>query len=114
MELLGSERETSHCTFFINIAEKQTRFNVFVSNVMHIHKVNRKNKPYKLQLNKFADMTSHDFKKCYGSKSRLIRVFMEITVELIAFMRICIRLLMEEELSIRQLRYKIFNCNIYI
>ncbi|KAK1403241.1 Vignain [Heracleum sosnowskyi] len=30
--------------------------------------VNKKNKPYKLQLNKFADMTNHDFRNSYGSK----------------------------------------------
>lgn len=67
------ERWRSHHTISRDLSEKQTRFNVFKSNVKHIHKVNKMDKPYKLQLNKFADMTSHEFRNTYGSKVKHYR-----------------------------------------
>lgn len=68
-ESLGDlyERWRSHHKISRGLTEKQARFNVFKSNVHHIHKVNQMKKPYKLQLNKFADMTSHEFRNSYGS-----------------------------------------------
>ncbi|XP_024972191.1 vignain-like [Cynara cardunculus var. scolymus] len=49
--------------------EKHRRFNVFKSNLQHVHNTNRMNKPYKLKLNRFADMTNHEFTSAYaGSK----------------------------------------------
>lgn len=49
--------------------EKQRRFNVFKANAFHVHETNKMDKPYKLKLNKFADMTNHEFKsKFAGSK----------------------------------------------
>ncbi|KAF4378700.1 hypothetical protein F8388_006151 [Cannabis sativa] len=52
-----------------DLKEKHQRFNVFKANVKHVHKVNQMNKPYKLKLNMFADMTNHEFVRSYaGSK----------------------------------------------
>lgn len=63
------EKWRSHHTVSRDLSEKRTRFNVFKSNVKHIHKVNQMNKPYKLQLNKFADMTNHEFRNSYGGSN---------------------------------------------
>lgn len=53
----------------INHHEKRKRFNVFKFNLQHVHNTNKMNKPYKLKLNKFADMTNHEFRRVYaGSK----------------------------------------------
>ncbi|PON74668.1 Cyseine protease [Trema orientale] len=63
------ERWRSHHTVSRDLKEKQQRFNVFKANVKHVHKVNQMNKPYKLKLNMFADMTNHEFVRSYaGSK----------------------------------------------
>lgn len=65
------ERWRSHHTVSTNLGEKHRRFNVFKENVMHVHNTNRMEKPYKLKLNKFADMTNHEFRSTYaGSKVR--------------------------------------------
>nr|GEX34413.1 peptidase C1A [Tanacetum cinerariifolium] len=49
--------------------KNEDRFNVFKYNVRHVHNSNKMNKPYTLKLNKFADMTNHEFRKNYaGSK----------------------------------------------
>ncbi|KAI3883842.1 hypothetical protein MKW92_052532 [Papaver armeniacum] len=59
-----------------NLDEKHRRFNVFKENVKYIHNFNKKDAPYKLKLNKFADMTNHEFKKSYaGSKVSHHRMF---------------------------------------
>ncbi|KAL8232255.1 hypothetical protein R6Q57_002033 [Mikania cordata] len=42
------------------------RFNVFKSNLQLVHNHNRMNKPYKLELNKYASMTKHEFVSTYG------------------------------------------------
>lgn len=60
------ERWRSHHTVSRSLAEKQQRFNAFKANLKHIHKVNQQDKPYKLKLNGFADMTNHEFMKHYG------------------------------------------------
>lgn len=63
------ERWRSHHTVSRDLKEKQQRFNVFKANVRHVHKVNQMNKPYKLKLNMYADMTNHEFVRSYaGSK----------------------------------------------
>lgn len=63
------ERWRSHHTVSRDLKEKENRFNVFKQNVKHVHKVNQMNKPYKLKLNKFADMTNYEFVNSYaGSK----------------------------------------------
>ncbi|XP_071733936.1 vignain-like [Rutidosis leptorrhynchoides] len=63
------ERWRSYHTLATDHQEKQRRFNVFKANVQHVHETNKMNKPYKLQLNKFADMTNHEFRSIYaGSK----------------------------------------------
>ncbi|GFP88323.1 vignain [Phtheirospermum japonicum] len=62
------EKWRTHHTVSRDLTEKKTRFNVFKANVHHVHKANQMNKPYKLKLNKYADMTSHEFKNSYGSK----------------------------------------------
>ncbi|KAF5746529.1 hypothetical protein HS088_TW06G00700 [Tripterygium wilfordii] len=60
------ERWRSHHTVSRSLSEKQKRFNVFKENLKHIHKVNQMDKPYKLSLNSFADMTNHEFMTYYG------------------------------------------------
>ncbi|CAI0425937.1 unnamed protein product [Linum tenue] len=62
------ERWRSHHTVSRSLTEKQARFNVFKENVKHIHKVNQKDKPYKLKLNSFADMTNHEFVMLHGPR----------------------------------------------
>lgn len=62
------ERWRSHHTVSRDLSEKQNRFNVFKANVLHIDKVNKLDLPYKLKLNKFADMTNHEFRSYYSSK----------------------------------------------
>ncbi|KAL9239186.1 hypothetical protein vseg_013529 [Gypsophila vaccaria] len=65
------EKWRSHHTVSRDLEDKQKRFNVFKENVKHIHNVNQLDKPYKLKLNKFADMTTHEFKTMFaGSKIR--------------------------------------------
>ncbi|KZV36969.1 hypothetical protein F511_27706 [Dorcoceras hygrometricum] len=64
-------RWRSHHTVSRSIDEKNKRFNVFKANIHYVHNFNKKNKPYKLKLNKFADMTNHEFRSVYsGSKVR--------------------------------------------
>lgn len=63
------ERWRSHHTVSRDLDEKRTRFNVFKENVKFIHEFNKKDAPYKLRLNKFGDMTNHEFRSLYaGSK----------------------------------------------
>ncbi|KAK9734039.1 hypothetical protein RND81_04G110500 [Saponaria officinalis] len=65
------ERWRSHHTVSRDLDEKQKRFNVFKENAKHVRKVNKMDKPYKLTLNKFADLTTHEFQTLYaGSKIR--------------------------------------------
>ncbi|GAB2223687.1 hypothetical protein Droror1_Dr00004425 [Drosera rotundifolia] len=61
------ERWRSHHTVSRSIEDKHKRFNVFKENVFHVHKVNKMDKPYKLKLNKFADLTNHEFRTLYAS-----------------------------------------------
>ncbi|KAF7838225.1 vignain [Senna tora] len=61
------ERWRSHHTVSRSLSEKQNRFNVFKANVMHVHETNKMDKPYKLKLNKFADMTNHEFRSIYAA-----------------------------------------------
>ena len=73
------ERWRNHHTATLDIKEKHKRFNVFKENVKHVHKVNKMNKPYKLKLNKFADMTNLEFASFYaGSKVSHHRMFQGI------------------------------------
>ncbi|GMJ13710.1 cysteine endopeptidase 1 [Hibiscus trionum] len=70
------ERWRSHHTVSRSLDEKHRRFNVFKQNVMHVHNTNSQGKPYKLKLNKFADMTNHEFRNAYaGSKIRHHKMF---------------------------------------
>uniref|UniRef100_A0A2N9FIH2 Vignain n=1 Tax=Fagus sylvatica TaxID=28930 RepID=A0A2N9FIH2_FAGSY len=70
------ERWRSHHTVSTSLDEKHKRFNVFKENVMHVHNTNKLDKPYKLKLNKFADMTNHEFRSMYaGSKVKHHRMF---------------------------------------
>ncbi|KAL0356368.1 UNVERIFIED_CONTAM: Vignain [Sesamum radiatum] len=64
------ERWRSHHTVSRSIDDKHKRFNVFKANAHYVHSFNKKDKPYKLKLNKFADMTSHEFRRLYAG-SRL-------------------------------------------
>ncbi|KAI3927657.1 hypothetical protein MKW92_049843 [Papaver armeniacum] len=69
------ERWRSHHRVSRDLKEKHKRFNVFRANVQHVHETNKLDKPYKLKLNKFADMTSHEFKSSYaGSRVKHYRM----------------------------------------
>uniref|UniRef100_A0ACD5X1Z6 Uncharacterized protein n=1 Tax=Avena sativa TaxID=4498 RepID=A0ACD5X1Z6_AVESA len=47
------------------------RFNVFKENARYIHEANKKDRPFRLALNKFADMTTDEFRRTYaGSRVR--------------------------------------------
>ncbi|KAL3512647.1 hypothetical protein ACH5RR_025364 [Cinchona calisaya] len=61
------ERWRSHHTVSTSLEEKHKRFNVFKANVAYVHHFNKKDKPYKLKLNKFADMTNHEFRSSYAA-----------------------------------------------
>ncbi|OEL26365.1 Thiol protease SEN102 [Dichanthelium oligosanthes] len=51
--------------------DKARRFNVFKENVRYIHQANKKDRPFRLALNKFADMTRDEFRQTYaGSRVR--------------------------------------------
>ncbi|KAG6401994.1 hypothetical protein SASPL_138862 [Salvia splendens] len=70
------ERWRSHHTVSRSIHDKQKRYNVFKANAHYINDFNKMDKPYKLKLNKFADMTNHEFKSVYaGSKVGHNRMF---------------------------------------
>lgn len=70
------ERWRSHHTIARSLEEKAKRFNVFKHNVKHIHETNKKDKSYKLKLNKFGDMTSEEFRRTYaGSNIKHHRMF---------------------------------------
>ncbi|KAH1074667.1 hypothetical protein J1N35_026995 [Gossypium stocksii] len=70
------ERWRSHLMVSRSLDEKHKRFNVFKQNVKHVLHTNNDNKPYKLKLNKFADMTNHEFRNAYASsKIRHHRMF---------------------------------------
>ncbi|GMP33964.1 hypothetical protein CsSME_00007051 [Camellia sinensis var. sinensis] len=63
------ERWRSHHTVSRSLDAKHNQFSVFKYNVHHVHNANKKDKPYKLMLNKFADMTNHKFKSTYASSN---------------------------------------------
>ncbi|KAK3225201.1 hypothetical protein Dsin_005063 [Dipteronia sinensis] len=70
------ERWRSHHTVSRSLDEKHKRFNVFKQNVLHVHNTNKMDKPYKLKLNKFADMTNQEFRSTYaGSKIKHYKMF---------------------------------------
>ena len=50
------------------------RFNVFKENVRYIHEENKKDRPFRLALNKFADTATEEFRRTYaGSRVRHYR-----------------------------------------
>lgn len=63
------DRWGSHHTISRSPNEKNKRFNTFKSNAMHVLNTNKLNKPYKLKLNKFADMTNDEFKSLYANSN---------------------------------------------
>ncbi|XP_050221148.1 vignain-like [Mercurialis annua] len=63
------ERWRSYHNVSTNLDDKHKRFNVFRHNVMHVHNTNKMDKPYKLKLNKFADMTNHEFRRIYAGST---------------------------------------------
>ncbi|XP_021746603.1 vignain-like [Chenopodium quinoa] len=69
------ERWRAHHTVSRDLQEKQRRFNVFKANARHVHQTNKMDKPYKLKLNMYADMTNHEFRTSYGSKIAHHRMF---------------------------------------
>lgn len=60
------ERWGKHHTISRNLKEKHKRFSVFKENVNHVFTVNQMDKPYKLKLNKFADMSNYEFVNFYA------------------------------------------------
>ncbi|KAH9604230.1 hypothetical protein KSS87_001866 [Heliosperma pusillum] len=72
------ERWRSHYTVSRDLDDKQKRFNVFKENVKHVHMVNQMDKPYKLRLNQFADLTNSEFRTFYaGSKISHHKMFLD-------------------------------------
>ncbi|KAL0713838.1 hypothetical protein Bca4012_020816 [Brassica carinata] len=70
------DRWRSHHSVPRSLHEREKRFNVFRHNVMHVHNTNKKNNPFKLKLNKFADLTVEEFKNAYtGSNIKHHRMF---------------------------------------
>ncbi|XP_057804216.1 vignain-like [Salvia miltiorrhiza] len=70
------ERWRSHHTVTRSLNDKHKRYNVFKANAHYIKDFNKMDKPYKLKLNKFADMTNHEFRSIYaGSKVKHNRMF---------------------------------------
>lgn len=70
------ERWRSHHTVARDLEDKERRFNVFKENVKYIHEINKMEKPYKLKLNKFGDMTREEFRSTFaGSKIDHHRMF---------------------------------------
>ncbi|KAL9241158.1 hypothetical protein vseg_015300 [Gypsophila vaccaria] len=69
------ERWRAHYTVSRDLEDKTRRFNVFKANVQFVHDVNKMDKPYKLKLNKFADMTNLEFRQFYSSKISHHRMF---------------------------------------
>ncbi|ONK77661.1 uncharacterized protein A4U43_C02F9140 [Asparagus officinalis] len=71
------ERWRSHHTVTRDLNEKHRRFNVFKENVKFIHEFNKKDKPYKLGLNRFGDMTKDEFRRTFAgsriSHHRMLR-----------------------------------------
>jgi KDEL-tailed cysteine endopeptidase len=67
------ERWRSHHTVISKSLDekKHKRFTVFKENVMHVHTTNKMDKPYKLKLNKFTDMTTHEFRRTYTGGSKV-------------------------------------------
>lgn len=52
-----------------DLAEEESKFEVFKTNARYINDFNKKDMPYKLGLNKFADMTLEEFTSKYtGAK----------------------------------------------
>ncbi|CAN6226331.1 unnamed protein product [Urochloa humidicola] len=64
------ERWRSVHTVSLDLEEKESKFEAFKANAMHIHDFNkRKDVPYKLGLNKFSDLTLEEFTATYtGAK----------------------------------------------
>lgn len=60
------ERWRSHHTVSRDLNEKRKRFNVFKENVRFIHEFNKKDKLYKLRLNRFGDMTKDEFRRTFA------------------------------------------------
>ncbi|KQK03509.1 thiol protease SEN102 [Brachypodium distachyon] len=62
------ERWRARHTVSRDLAEKSRRFNVFRENARLVHEFNlRRDAPYKLRLNRFADLTSDEFRRSYAS-----------------------------------------------
>ncbi|KAJ4795132.1 Cysteine proteinase [Rhynchospora pubera] len=59
-------RWRSHHIVPCDPVEIERRFNVFKENVRYINEANKRGRPYKLALNKFADMTREEFKRTYS------------------------------------------------
>lgn len=60
------ERWQSHHAMARSLEEKHKRFNVFKENVRYINEFNKKDKPYKLSLNRFGDMTKDEFRRTFA------------------------------------------------
>ncbi|KAH9625108.1 hypothetical protein KSS87_005814, partial [Heliosperma pusillum] len=69
------ERWRAHHTVSRDLEDKKRRFNVFKANVLFINDVNKMDKPYKLSLNQFADMTNLEFRRSYSSNINHQRMF---------------------------------------
>lgn len=60
------KRWRSHHTVSRYLDDHRKCFVAFKDDTRYVHKVNQMDRPYKLKLNEFADMTRHEFISSYG------------------------------------------------
>ncbi|KAM7274594.1 hypothetical protein ACFE04_016460 [Oxalis oulophora] len=81
------QRWRTHHTVSRDLDEKNIRFNVFKHNALYVHETNKMDKPYKLKLNKFADLTNLEFRNTFAaSKIKHHRMFRDPAHESGTFM----------------------------
>lgn len=60
------QRWRSHHTSSRDLEDQRKRFVAFKDNAKYVHEANHMDRPYKLKLNEFADMTNQEFISSYG------------------------------------------------
>ncbi|KAI3807180.1 hypothetical protein L1987_23104 [Smallanthus sonchifolius] len=62
--------QVKHGKFYNSLREKVKRFHIFKDNLRYIEQHNSRNSSYKLGLNKFADLSTHEYRLLYtGAKN---------------------------------------------
>ncbi|XP_048132928.1 vignain-like [Rhodamnia argentea] len=60
------QRWRSHHTGSRDLEDRRKRFDTFKDNAKYVHEANQMDRPYKMKLNEFADMTNQEFISSYG------------------------------------------------